>query len=1157
MAGTSQSSSSSDGLSTSNSNSNSNSFKLLCQYLNFGDDARSRNQVYLTLRSAHIRPFFEEYARDYLMEAEYVEDIGLEALLEWCKRKDAFRTKKYTSSLATTGRGSSKKHSSSRHISSSASSSSSKKASWSALDHAARFIVQTLQFSWRNPGGYWSLGRCDLDSVSASDSEDGTEFWQAWLVLRYLQSEWEADNLESSGGSEDSRDTFRSPTYISSNHSAMEPLGLGVGIAGLAGLFSTCMDCFELVQQGRYLGENYHLLETKFNNQWWRLTAWGRACGFTGDDGYGKRVRWDDRTRIRVNETLGHLLSLLQNGAQLNRKYGLAKATQTEPEKAALLTSDTWTGSTRAAIFITTIKLREIKDRMTLSSKLPGHGIAKRARWAIQDKKRFEELIQHMRDFIEDLEGMTAPLGVKERQRDLIKHDMECITEISTLESIENARVARVDTISDAASFQLCSVRDGRQPSSGVNSDDFNHQATDTGSEGDWEILPEASLVQNPVDMRFQRLYRVHCDLSQTSTFFDIPDYTCSDSGNDNECVFLDMEQPYNSSRSFHLCGKRQLHNLEAYLAQNTQLEFVVFQEYRCHHDRDDTNLSATTFGQSIYIASENLCAELRSLLKSFSTPCPLFETKAELPFPYYWHYHLRSHDVHQESASVCTFWDFIEKSMAAEYPKVDDQKKRKVVSWECLPYLFICGDMIVHRGLGLHAYQVYRLDNQPQFTQEHTGDMQMRFTASSIGVSGQLLLNQTFSTFKKFGFSSPSQEREYSKLPILPLWAVEEMDMEILRTRGEKLLAFGVPKLVSYTGLDADSGDVIKNERLMVDIRLWWKRNGDTKVSSLTSSDEVEISFKASTSISADTMLSAAELSLLAPPTVFAFDLVIHRWRRIYIDHIKEVNWNRGVFNNLNLEREKKEMLESMVLGARRTAASHISSSPVILFHGQPGVGKTFAAEAVAELAQMALLRITPRKIGSTVQDVQNLVTSTLALTRCWDCVLLLKQADIYLEPRNTSDVFSNAVANEFNNLIDAYKGIIVLTSSCANSSGNALNYRATIVISFSLDYCQQRHIWENLVYQLYRSGNESTKEIDVDKFDLVEMVEQFYKYSLNGRQMHGLIANARRLAAFEEERLHMRHFQKIIKYEVASNRYIEQADEGNEGNKNGKRWK
>ncbi|KAK6819613.1 hypothetical protein PG987_016096 [Apiospora arundinis] len=130
MAGTSESSSSSDG---HGSSSSSSSFKLLCQYLNFGDDARSRNQVYLTLRSAHIRPFFEEYARDYLMETEYVEDIELESLLAWCKRKDAFRAKKYTSSLSTTTTSRSTNKGNSRHPSASVSSAGAKKQSWSAL----------------------------------------------------------------------------------------------------------------------------------------------------------------------------------------------------------------------------------------------------------------------------------------------------------------------------------------------------------------------------------------------------------------------------------------------------------------------------------------------------------------------------------------------------------------------------------------------------------------------------------------------------------------------------------------------------------------------------------------------------------------------------------------------------------------------------------------------------------------------------------------------------------------------------------------------------------------------------------------------------------------------------------------------------------------
>ena len=79
----------------------------------------------------------------------------------------------------------------------------------------------------------------------------------------------------------------------------MEAVGLGVGVVGLAGLFSACIDCFELVQRGRYHGKDFLLLETKFTNQRLRLKTWGRACGFTNagaDDG-------DDTLIVAKGET--------------------------------------------------------------------------------------------------------------------------------------------------------------------------------------------------------------------------------------------------------------------------------------------------------------------------------------------------------------------------------------------------------------------------------------------------------------------------------------------------------------------------------------------------------------------------------------------------------------------------------------------------------------------------------------------------------------------------------------------------------------------------------------------------------------------------------------------------------------------------------------
>ncbi|KAK7956675.1 uncharacterized protein PG986_005897 [Apiospora aurea] len=646
----------------------------------------------------------------------------------------------------------------------------------------------------------------------------------------------------------------------------MEVPGLAVGIAGLAGLFSACVDCFELVQRGRYLGKDYHLLETKFNNQWRRLTTWGRPCGLPHKEEYAARIFQDEEVRSGVEYTLLQLLVLFQDGDHLNRRYGLTKAAQTEPEAAVLLPSDNRAAARRAAVSMLGRRIRELKDGMTPSSMLTGYGISKRAKWAVQDKEKFTELIQHMRDLIEDLEGITASLGAQERQREFIKHDMESISDVPALESMEEARAGRIDTVSDAATFRLWYVRDSPQSAISKEPNTHGHEHTSTATEGGWEILAESILTQTPGDVHFQLLHRVHCDLSQTSVFFDVPDYTCSE-GISGEWVFLNKDLPSNSSRSFHLCGKRPLRDLK---------------------------------------------------------------------FPYYWHYHLRSHVVQPKSASVRTFLDFIEQSMRAEYKEVDNQRKRKVVSWGRLPYLFVYGDTVIQRNpAGLHAYQAYRIIQEPMFTQEDTGDMQMHFEV---------------------------------------------------------------------------------NERLMVDIPLYWKLEAKSRAAGYPSSEVVEVSTLSSKPILADIEPLSGDMFPLAPPTVFAFDLKAHKWRQIYIDRIQMIAWNTSAVRGLMRDIEEEEILQSLCRPSTR------GSSSVVLFHGPPGNRKTVAAEAVAEFAKKPLFRIAPHELGSTVKDFQDFINPTLVLTRSWDCVLLLEQFDIYLESRATNDVTRDWIVAEFKRLRDNF---------------------------------------------------------------------------------------------------------------------------------------
>ncbi|KAI1765438.1 hypothetical protein GGR53DRAFT_490440 [Hypoxylon sp. FL1150] len=136
----------------------------LTVWLNFDDETKHFVQGFLD--SKFVKPFFQEYRRDYLEAAAEIEDVGCGALQQWCQSTNAFDLPVYYRSAAPDKRG------------------------WTTLDHAGRFLVRILHYSWDNEGE-WDHGKYEPE---AGESE--IEFFQAWRVLVYLQAEWEAANLD-------------------------------------------------------------------------------------------------------------------------------------------------------------------------------------------------------------------------------------------------------------------------------------------------------------------------------------------------------------------------------------------------------------------------------------------------------------------------------------------------------------------------------------------------------------------------------------------------------------------------------------------------------------------------------------------------------------------------------------------------------------------------------------------------------------------------------------------------------------------------------------------------------------------------------------------------------------------------------------------------
>ena len=493
----------------------------------------------------------------------------------------------------------------------------------------------------------------------------------------------------------------------------MEAIGLGVGVAGLAGLFSTCVDCLQLIQQGRYLGEAYLLLETKFANQKLRFVSWGQACGLADPEGYDERLNERD-LRLRVEDTLVHLMRLFKDEKQLRKKYGLRQgqvpiASPSGPFTAGFLVN--WTASGTSAL---SQKLQDLKRRVEKTQKQAG--LRSAAKWAIADKQKFTELIRHVKDLVDDLEGLTRYLGIDERQRDIIQCEVESMTDIHSLETIEAARWGTIDPISDAASLHLWRLRDHRQYS--MLDEQQSAMETTIGNctnieEAAWDILPDLreDLPRQVGQADYQILHRVHCPEHGSLIFLKEPAGRWHD--DKDEWAFLDPNHPTREQDGRHLRDSRRLPDLSAYLKQNCSLQFVVFHEHQCDCTMDDSTDNSTDDmasvlmdesmvwnsqmpAQSIRLISNEMCIGLNQMAESEAIPLD-FTPGSELSAPYVWFYWARTKLLPKPNAEsdeldygIKLLLDYIFTSMTQEYAKVDRLIASDSISWKYLPYLFV-----------------------------------------------------------------------------------------------------------------------------------------------------------------------------------------------------------------------------------------------------------------------------------------------------------------------------------------------------------------------------------------------------------------------------------------------------------------------------------
>lgn len=495
----------------------------------------------------------------------------------------------------------------------------------------------------------------------------------------------------------------------------MEPVGVAIGAVGLISLFSTCIEGFQLVEKGKYLGKDFDLLETKFGNQRLRLKAWGQACGLTDSefDDYDSRLD-EAELRSNIERTLNHIMITLQNQELLKNKYGLKEHQvierrfyladqETAPIHWMHLNPATW----RDKFYDFKHRIDKTQHQASFSAK---------ARWAIGDKKKFAELVDDLKDLIDGLEGLTKFSDIIKRQREIIARKVASMNDIETLTSMERACEGHVDAVCNAATFRLSQLHE--PPSLEEATTVINETTTPETAEAyhlitglqDWSI-PDTQFEQNSDTQQitvYHLLHRVKCHQSASvRLFFDPPTITTDQS----EWTFLgtvlpppqELEEGLQEKEHGHLTGQRLLHNLEAYLEQNSTLCFIIFQDYECCW-KDDRNVPTLDAKYSLRLLSQDLCEALTSLPWGHlqASICPDFTVDSELHGPFVWLYHSREawkplKDSHGAMlyGTLVLLLDCIGDCMSEEHARVDSLLRESCISYQYLKYIFVSGTRI------------------------------------------------------------------------------------------------------------------------------------------------------------------------------------------------------------------------------------------------------------------------------------------------------------------------------------------------------------------------------------------------------------------------------------------------------------------------------
>ncbi|KAK4250457.1 hypothetical protein C7999DRAFT_11704 [Corynascus novoguineensis] len=696
--------------------------------------------------------------------------------------------------------------------------------------------------------------------------------------------------------------------------------------------------------------------------------------------------------------------------------------------------------------------------------------------------------------------------------------------------------------------------------------------------------LSESDLLQS----MWQYIETLEAQLGITEAILDpigpspinIQVFHCLGDRRDGDSVHIYLAEPEWDVRDKEvmLRGCFPVQDPDGYIEKKGDITFVVYKYYNLKHQKPEVEeaMKAKEPLPSPEPAYQNvrlISDEMNEAMEAFVAQHPDLHTEfpelheveedGNIRPPYIWWYHYRkSHKIQnlppRQAELVTALTDWIESNHGTLYDKIDHQFRTGRVSKESMEYLIRPGHLLILNDdtvlpSGYVATTRPELSTSEERSPHGRGKPKYQWSwnirVRSYIYAGEFFRKNEIITLT-FETETENGEVDIANLKVVLFHYANDHVKEVLERRGKTFWKCRSRRLVSYEGSLKSKDKKHAGQRFMTDFSTYKELHPSNTYLQLLNLNDLRDSVNVTphTNLPTDDSEPPVPEIYLFPTHIPGFDLHRKKWVDLEVDRIRDVTWNDQAFQSLVADEDMKQLILALVTNqlASETATDLIDNKGnglIMLLHGSPGTGKTFTAESVAEIAKKPLYPVTCGDIGTEPEAVEKYLTSVFHLGKIWDCVVLLDEAEVFLEQRTLQDLKRNALVSVFLRALEYYDGILILTTNRVGTFDEAFKSRIQLALRYEkLRNDQRKQIWRNFLNRLRDLGEET----NIDFNDVVLHLDELALYPMNGREIRNSITTARQLAKFMKEKMKYSHLKRAIGVAEKFDRYLAEVREG-----------